>query len=177
LRRDQDPEDWIQKLLMMNRRLEGMGYGMTEMEVVIHVLNNLPREYESVAEDIEGDLDNGNHVDLEKVKSKLRAKFARMKTPHTPPRNLPRTNEAGTPNRNSPRITDGVYYANQEGFKGNCRKCGEYGHKAANCPQRREEMKCTYCKFKGHTVERDEEEQGQMEVLLAEEAPCEELEG
>jgi hypothetical protein len=81
LKMNEDPEDWIQKLLMMNRRLEGMGYGVTEMEMVVHVLNNLPKEYESVVEGIEADLDNGNHVDLEKVKSKLRAKFTRITTP------------------------------------------------------------------------------------------------
>jgi hypothetical protein len=138
MKRNEDPEDWTQQLLMMNRRLEGMGYGMTEMEVVIHVLNNLPKEYESVVEGIESDLDNGNQVNLEKVKSKLRAKFVRLKTPPTPPRNLSRTNNRATPTRSFPRVTDGAFYANQEGFKGNCRKCGEYGHKAANFPQKRE---------------------------------------
>jgi hypothetical protein len=158
-----------------------MGYGMTEMEVVIHVLNNLPKEYESVVEGIEGDLDNGNHVDLEKVKSKLRAKFARMKNHLTPPRNQQRNNEMATPNQRFPRVNDAALYASQEGFKGNCRKCGEYGHKFAHCPQKEEEMKCTYCKFKGHTVEfcrrkkKDEEEQGQMEVLMAIETPCGDL--
>jgi hypothetical protein len=110
---NEDPEDWIQKLLMMNRRLEGMGYGMTEMEVVVHVLNNLPKDYESVVEGIEGDLDNGNHADLEKSKSKLRAKFTMITTPPTNPRHLPRTNETATFNRKLLRVTDGACYANQ----------------------------------------------------------------
>jgi hypothetical protein len=79
LKRERDPEDWINQLLLMNRRLEGMGYKMSEMEIIIHILNNLPREYESVVERIEGYLDNGLTVDLDKVKNKLRSKFGRIK--------------------------------------------------------------------------------------------------
>jgi hypothetical protein len=125
---------------MINRRLEWMGYGMTEMEVVIHVLNNIPKEYESVVEGIDSDLDNINHVYLEKVKSKLRAKFVRLKTPQTPPRDLPRENDGATPTRSPSSVTYGACYVNQKGFKENCRKCGEHEHKAINCPQIREEM-------------------------------------
>jgi hypothetical protein len=42
LKRQRDPEDWINQLLLMNRRLEGMGYKMSEMEIIVHILNNLP---------------------------------------------------------------------------------------------------------------------------------------
>jgi hypothetical protein len=138
LKRERDPEDWINQLLLMNRRLEGIGYKMSEMEIIVHILNKLPREYESVVEQIEGDLNNGLTVDLEKVKNKLRSKFGRIKN-----------NIFKIPSR----ITEGALFAVKEGFKGNCRKCGEYGHKAAKCPKRREEFKFNYCKFKGHTEE------------------------
>jgi hypothetical protein len=158
LKRERDPEDWIKQLLLMNTRLEGMGYKMPEMEIIVHILNNLPREYESVVEQIEGDLDIGLTVDLDKVKNKLRSKFGRIKS-HV--------------FKNPSRVTEGALFAGQEGFKGNCRKCGEYGHKAAKCPKRREEFKCNYCTFKGHTKEfcrrkkKDQEEGGHMEVLMA----------
>jgi hypothetical protein len=138
LKRERDPEDWINQLLLMNRRLEGMGYKMSEMEIIVHILNNLPREYESVVEQVEGDLDNGLTVDLDKVKNKLRAKFGRIKNNFF---------------KNSSRITEGAVFAGQEGFRGNCRKFGEYGHKGAKFPKKREEFKCIYCKFKGHTEE------------------------
>jgi hypothetical protein len=39
---------------------------MSEMEIIVHILNNLPREYESVVEQVEADLDNGLTVDLDK---------------------------------------------------------------------------------------------------------------
>jgi hypothetical protein len=56
LKKERDPEDWINQLLLMNRRL---GYKMSEMEMIVHILNNLPREYEFVVEQVEADLDNG----------------------------------------------------------------------------------------------------------------------
>jgi hypothetical protein len=151
----------------MNRRLagrEGMDYKMSEMEIIVHIylLNNLPREYESVVEQVEGDLDNGLTVDLDKVRNKLRANFGRIKNNSF---------------KSSIRITKGALFAGQEGFKGNCRKCGEYGHKATKCPKIREEFKCNYCKFKGHTEEfcrrkkRDEADEGVMEVVIAQTDP------
>jgi hypothetical protein len=122
----------------MNRRLEGMGYKMSEMEIIVHILNNLPREYESVVEQIEGDLDNRLTVDLDKVKNKLRSKFGRIKNHIF---------------KSPSRITEGALFAGKEDFKGNCRKCGEYGNKAAKCPKRREEFNYKYCKSKGHIEE------------------------
>jgi hypothetical protein len=70
-------------------------------------------------------------------------------------------------------LSEGALFASQEGFKGNCRKCGEYGHKATKCPKTREEFKYNYCKFTGHTEEfcrrkkKDQDEGGHMEVLMA----------
>jgi hypothetical protein len=130
LKKERDPEDLINQLFLMNRSLEGMGYKMSEMEIIIHILSNLPRDYESVMEQVEGDLDKG--------RNKLRAEFGRIKT-----------NSFKIPFR----ITEGALFSGQEGIKGNCRKCGEYGHKATKRPKRREEFKCIYCKFKGHKEE------------------------
>jgi hypothetical protein len=94
----------------MNRRLagrEGMDYKMSEMEIIVHIylLNNLPREYESVVEQVEGDLDNGLTVDLDKVRNKLRANFGRIKNNSF---------------KSSIRITKGALFAGQEkrGSKG-----------------------------------------------------------
>ncbi|KAL7543024.1 hypothetical protein ACHAWF_007297, partial [Thalassiosira exigua] len=46
-------------------------------------------------------------------------------------------------------------------FKGNCRNCGEYGHKGANCPERKkisywkselQRGKCWFCEQEGHKI-------------------------
>jgi hypothetical protein len=132
--RQRDPEDWINQLLLMNSRLEGMGYKMFEMKIIVHILNNLPREYESVVKQIKRDMDNDLTIDLVKMRNKLRVKFGSIET---------------NSSKNPTRISEGALFYGQEGFKGNCRKCGEYGHNATKCPKRREELKCNYCKFKG----------------------------
>jgi hypothetical protein len=105
----------------MNRILEVMGYKVSEMEIIIHILNNLPREYQSVVEQVDVDLDNGLTVDLDKVRNKLRAKFGRIKTNSF---------------KNSSRITEVALFSGQEGLKGNCRKCEEYGHKVTKFPKK-----------------------------------------
>jgi hypothetical protein len=58
-----------------------MNYQMIELDMIIHILNNLPQEYESVIESLETDLDDDIFVDLEKVRAKLRAKFLRIWKP------------------------------------------------------------------------------------------------
>jgi hypothetical protein len=63
-RTDKDPDEWITQLLLLRQRLEGMGNQMTDLDVVIHILNNLPKEYESVVESLETDIDNDIHVDI-----------------------------------------------------------------------------------------------------------------
>jgi hypothetical protein len=42
---DKDPDEWLTQFLLWMRRLKGMGHRMSGLNVVIHILNNLPREY------------------------------------------------------------------------------------------------------------------------------------
>ena len=43
-----DPEDWITKMNLINRRLRGMGKGKDEEEIIATILAGLPEEYESI---------------------------------------------------------------------------------------------------------------------------------
>jgi hypothetical protein len=70
-RTDKDPDEWITQLLLLRRRLKGMEHQMTDLDVVIHILNNLPREYESVIESLDTDIENYVHVDIEQFRAKL----------------------------------------------------------------------------------------------------------
>jgi gag-polypeptide of LTR copia-type len=74
----QDPDQWIQSLETMKRKLEILGQGMSEMDLIIHILHNLPPEYENTQELLENELENDN-VNLDKVKEKLRSKFERLR--------------------------------------------------------------------------------------------------
>jgi hypothetical protein len=59
-----------------------MNHQMTELDMIIHILNNLPSEYESVVESLETDLGGIILVNLEKVRAKLRAKYLRIERYH-----------------------------------------------------------------------------------------------
>ena len=39
----QDPDQWIQCLEGMQRKLQLMGHEVSEMDLVIHILQNLPK--------------------------------------------------------------------------------------------------------------------------------------
>jgi hypothetical protein len=43
-----------------------MGHHMTEFDIIIHILNNLAKEYKSVDESLESDIDNEAIVTIEK---------------------------------------------------------------------------------------------------------------
>jgi hypothetical protein len=66
-RTDKDPDEWIMQLLLLRQRR----HQITDLDMVIHILNNLPREYESVIESLETDIDDNIHVDIEQVRAKL----------------------------------------------------------------------------------------------------------
>jgi hypothetical protein len=74
---DQDPDEWIQSLEGMQRKLLILGHQITEMEIIIHILQNLPNEYENKVELLENDLEN-EVANLDRVKEKLRNKFEKI---------------------------------------------------------------------------------------------------
>jgi hypothetical protein len=131
---NQDPEEWINELEILRRKLEALNHQMTDLDMIIHILNNLPSEYESVIESLETDLDDDLLVDLEKVRAKLRAKYLRIQ----------RYQEE----KPSSRGERALIMKDKTQFKGNCRLCGEYGHKAMFCKKREDKSKaiCNYCK-------------------------------
>jgi len=110
----QDPDQWIQSLEIMRRKLQILGHNVTDMDLIIHILHNLPREYETTLELLENNLKN-DLATLDRVKEKLREKFERI--------------QRGKSSPEGALISRG-----REGkFKGSCTYCGIYGHKASDC--------------------------------------------
>jgi hypothetical protein len=70
-RTDKDPDKWITQLLLLRRRVKGMGHQMTDLDMFINVLINLPKEFESLVKSLETDIDDDIHVDIERVRAKL----------------------------------------------------------------------------------------------------------
>ncbi len=46
----EDPETWISELLYFKEQLRVLGAMMTDEDIIIHLLNNLPEEYNNAVE-------------------------------------------------------------------------------------------------------------------------------
>ena len=74
-----DPEEWIVYLEILQTRLAGMSYDITDRHLMIHIMHNLPPEYDSVVEDLEKSLDHpSTPLTIETVRYRLHAKWERM---------------------------------------------------------------------------------------------------
>jgi gag-polypeptide of LTR copia-type len=150
-----DPDEWIKELETLRRRLEVMDAKMDDVDMVVHIINNLPAEYDTMVETLEGELDLGS-LTLGKLKERLRAKYVRIKKSDGD------VEEKALVTSQPPKKSRGK-------FKGTCNNCGLYGHKSADCrkKEKKEEEKnksgttekkqfhgeCFYCKKKGHRID------------------------
>jgi gag-polypeptide of LTR copia-type len=125
----------------MKRRLQILGHQISKMDLIIHILQNLPKEYETTLERLENDLEN-DVATLDRVKEKLRTKFERLQRGKSMPDNALLVNEKtksvqgkSTP---APKGQDGalINCGKSQAYKGVCTYCGIYGHKASNCLKR-----------------------------------------
>ena len=113
----EDPDQWIQNLEQMRRKLQILGSSMSDMDLMIHILHNLPNEYETTLELLENDLEN-EVASLDRIKEKLRTKFERMGKSRNP--------------------MDGALVSSSkpQKYKGLCSYCGIYGHRGTECRKR-----------------------------------------
>ena len=74
---DEDPDPWLTALELKRRRLKTVGATMEDDDVILHILNNLPKEYETVVELCEEDLSRGK-INLNTVKERIRARYSRL---------------------------------------------------------------------------------------------------
>ena len=72
----EDPEVWLTELELLQSRLKTMGHVISMEDTVIHILNNLPKEYENTVESLEGQVST---VTIDEVKQKSRIKYLRLK--------------------------------------------------------------------------------------------------
>ena len=112
----EDPEVWISDLERVRQRLKLLKIEISEEDMVIHVLNNLPREYENLVELCEVQINAGT-LKLADLKAQLISKYRRI-----------------SKNDSAKHDTAlNVKQKNKKAFKGRCNGCGKYGHKKADC--------------------------------------------
>jgi len=141
------PDEWITELESLRNDMDKISLSakMTDQDFMIHVLNNLPVEYDVVLDGMESRLmlpdGDANKLTIEDVRDKLNNRFERM-------------------DERESQTKEEVAFANfTKQFKGICRNCGKYGHKAFECPDKKPEGKgqdsnkkliCYHCGELGH---------------------------
>jgi gag-polypeptide of LTR copia-type len=70
---ERDPDEWITELELLRQRLKSLKVNVDDEDLVIHILNNLPKEYDSLVESIEEDLNKGadDEVTVKRVRERV----------------------------------------------------------------------------------------------------------
>ena len=144
-KKTKDPEAWISELEMLRSRLKEMGTDIDDEFLILHILNNLPSEYDNVVENLEERVDSViNPLGIEDVRQKLSEKFEKMKI-------------RKKIKEDSEDEDDQALFTTK--FKGRCNKCGKFGHKAKDCRSTSDTHqgktkkftgKCHHCRKMGH---------------------------
>ena len=139
LRPGSDPDAWITYLedlkVRMNKiTIEGKSK-KTDMDLIIHILANVPASYEVQVDSTEDQLRaDAKKVNLAYVREKLVEKHARdVKYQREGKSDKDRALAAFSEYIDGLDETAMAAFVKQ--FKGLCNKCGKYGHKGADCPE------------------------------------------
>jgi hypothetical protein len=108
------PDTWLASLEKIRQQLLSMNAPISDEELILHVLCNLPRAYETLSEQLERRVDDKNKpLTLDELREELRIKYQR----------LTRYNSQ----------EDATALLAKKAFKGTCRICGKYGHRGNDC--------------------------------------------
>jgi hypothetical protein len=110
---DKDPAPFVTKVECLKRRMIEMGVQVEDEEIMIHILANLPSEYNSTVEDLEI-MTEANQLTLPIIIQCLNAQYLRIRKPV----------------QNDEKVLAAVH---RKPSKIICRVCGKMGHKAADC--------------------------------------------
>ena len=143
-----DPDEWLTELEDLRAQLELCGRIISDDELLEHVLNNVPTEYDIAVSKLEDKL--GTKLTIEMVRAEFNLRFQRLN---------PGTVESdGKRGPSNGKGSETALFAG--GFKGRCHKCGKIGHKSPDCKEKKEaqggkevdkgSVKCFHCGKKGH---------------------------
>ena len=68
----EDPDGWIDKLTRKQIELHNMSYTVTDNDLIIHILNNLPKEYENL---VENEMKDMTTITLNGLRKRINAKY------------------------------------------------------------------------------------------------------
>lgn len=70
---EDDPDEWMTNLELLRRKLKVLQVEIDDEDMILHILNNLPKEYENTIEMCEAELTE-NKLSLNTLKERLRTK-------------------------------------------------------------------------------------------------------
>jgi gag-polypeptide of LTR copia-type len=111
LRAEDDSDPWITKVESLRRRHWSLGVTISDEDVILHILNNIPKEYATTIEICEEDL-TGSRLTLQLL-NRIRAKFRIIQ-------------------KEQLKSSESIALMARS-FKGMCNVCGIIGHKGADC--------------------------------------------
>ena len=119
----EDPDDWITKLESIRSEMDSLCINskkkkMEDEDFIIHILSNLPEEYEVAVNDLENLLSVSNPdepLTIEDVREKLGARFSRL---------------AKSDEEVEREKEEKAYAAFKKQYKKPCSYCGKLGHKS-----------------------------------------------
>ena len=121
---DEKPDNWVTKLEKLAERLDKIGLKISDHDLKIHILNNLPSAYDATVEIIEADIKNYTIPRIRPKLNQIYQKFLRR----------------GNKSKSAP-VPEGIEATMflATAFKGRCYNCGKFGHKSTECPEKKKD--------------------------------------
>ena len=143
------PDDWIEELEIIRARLEALGVIIDDDDLVLQVLEGLPKEYDMLVALLNARY-KVDDLDVSSLREELMMYHERLNRYKKSRRRDDDGNDGSGGNNEESALT--------ATFKGRCRGCGEYGHKKSDCPKEQAKSEggnkftgsCFFCKKKGH---------------------------
>ena len=144
-----NPEDWIMELEILQVRLGNMNCPITEKHLMVHIMYNLPKEYNSVTETGKTIInETKNPCYIKTLKDHFHIKWEKIVWQ----KNISLVGDEDK--------VEGKALITRSQFKGCCTFCGKIGHKARECKSNPENKKMKTAQ----TVDQDDKNLGHTSV-------------
>jgi len=125
LKKNEDPDEWVENMHGMMYRLQGLGVDITEQDLVLQILEGLPSTYDPLVI-LLNDKNKKGELTVAELREELTTLYDRQS----------RRNKKKHDGSDDVGNEETALFAST--FKGRCRGCGEHGHKKADCPKERQ---------------------------------------